>query len=166
MNARGMFFLALLGLLPLGCPLLLDDDFVLVEAPDPGAGGVDPTGDAAGAPGVQPPELVTCPAVCDKCDGDVCVFECLGEAACEERTMKCPNGRACQVVCLGRHACAKLRLTCPAASPCTIECGDDKEACKDATVTCGTNRCEARCHDDAESPRLTCGKSVTCVGCE
>jgi hypothetical protein len=165
MKASTTFFLMLLGLLPLGCPVLLEDDFVLVDAPDLGAGGVDSTGDAAGASGA-PPELVTCPAVCDKCDGDVCVFECLGEAACQERTVKCPNGLGCGVVCLGRHACAKLRLTCPIASPCSIECGDDKEACKDATVTCGTNRCEAQCHGDTESPRLTCGKSATCVACD
>jgi hypothetical protein len=162
MKARAPLLLLALGLLPLGCPVLLDDDFVLVEAPEVGNVG----NEAAGAAGIEPSQGGACPAVCDRCDGEVCVFACQGEGVCEERLVQCPNGRACQVVCSGKHACAKLRLTCPAAAPCSIDCGDDRDACKDATVTCGTNRCEAHCLGDAESPRLTCGKSTLCSACE
>jgi hypothetical protein len=161
-EARATLWLLALGLSPLGCPLLLDDDFVLVDAPAASAAG----GDSAGATATGPERVAACPAVCDECDGEVCVFSCAGEGVCEERMVQCPAGRACQVVCSGKHACAKLRLTCPTASPCTIECGDAKDACREASVTCGTDRCEAHCHGDTESPQLSCGKSAECSACE
>lgn len=162
MKARATLWLLALGLSPLGCPLLLDDDFVLVDAPEGSAVG----GDTADVAGTESPQVPACPAVCDECDGEVCVFRCEGEGVCEGHVVECPAGRDCLVVCSGMHACAKLRLTCPAASPCTIECGDVKDACKEATVTCGTNRCEAQCHGDTESPQLICGKSADCSACE
>lgn len=178
MKARANLPLLLVALLPLGCPLLLEDDFVLVDAPGGGGAGTEGGGkggtlgkagnagkagmggDAAGAPPAAP-----CPPACDSCDGAACLFECDGEAACKERMVKCPGDRPCRVECSGKDACLKLLLTCPVAKPCSIDCADHKDACKDMTVTCGTSRCEALCHGEAQGPQLTCGKAEECSPC-
>lgn len=177
MKARAYLPLLLVALLPLGCPLLLEDDFVLVDAPGAGGAGAESGGkggttdetasagngrggDAAGAPPVA-----SCPPTCDSCDGAACLFECDGEAACKERMVNCPGDRPCRVACSGKDACLKLLLACPETQACSIDCADHKDACKDMTVTCGTGRCEATCHGEAEGPQLTCGKAEECSAC-
>jgi hypothetical protein len=174
MKARAGLSLLVLALLPLGCPLLLDDDFVLIESPE--AGGAGGRGGATGKAGSSTskagssaeagaPAAMPCPASCDSCDADTCVIECQGEEVCKERMVKCPGDRACHIACSGKDACLKLHVTCPASLPCSVQCAGHKDACKDTTVTCGTNRCEALCLDEAIGPQLTCGKSMSCADC-
>lgn len=178
MKARARMPLLVLALLPLGCPLLLDDDFVLLEAPEAGGAGAGgrgrggatskagSTSNAGSSTEAGAPAAAPCPAACDSCDGDTCVIDCQGEEVCKERLVKCPGDRACHIACSGKDACLKLRATCPTSLPCSVQCADHKDACKDMTVACGTNRCEALCLGEALAPQLTCGKSANCSACE
>jgi hypothetical protein len=170
-RAGTKLLLVMLTLTPLGCPLLHEDDFVLVDAETATSGGApDDTPPSGGAPDDVPPgggapTALPCPPTCDSCAGNVCVLSCVGDDACKDAMLACPTGRACRLECSGKSACAKLRLRCPATEPCTIECADAKDVCQDMAVTCGTSRCEAQCHGEVEGPRLDCGKSAACVSC-
>jgi hypothetical protein len=150
-----------LALTPLGCPLLIDDEFLLVEPPAESAAGAN--GDAPASAGA--PTAPVCPAPCDSCTGSTCILGCSGEAACKDRMLACPAGHACQLTCAGKAACEKLRLLCPPASACSVRCEGEQDACKDMTVTCGTSRCEAECPMQGAGPKLICGKSVACEPC-
>jgi hypothetical protein len=156
-----LLYLAVM-LLPLGCPLLLEDDFVLVDAQPVGGAGAATTDrtDGAGAPAAPP-----CPPECDSCDSAACILRCQGEGACKERALKCPAGRECHIACSGKEACLKVHLTCPTALPCSIECADDKDACKDMVAACGSGRCEAQCYGAARVTPLTCAISEDCRVC-
>jgi hypothetical protein len=178
MNARAKLPLLLVALFPLGCPLLLDDDFTVVDASGGGeagaagggmlgvtaeAGGAGETGVGGATGGAAP--AAPCPPACDSCDGAACVFHCNGEAACKERRVTCPGDRPCRVACSGKDACLKLMVACAQTQPCSIDCAEHKDACKDGTVTCGAARCEALCHGEAEGPQLTCGNAEECSPC-
>lgn len=153
-------FVAALALGATGCPLLVEDDFVVI-APSAAAGAATAGSGSAGSPGGSgggepaPPECVPC------ADGERCTVDA-----------DCSSGR-----CSGTGTCRAcgLRLTsvqsvCPAgctrcdAGVCTIECSS-KDACKEATLACAPGlACRVVCSGDSacDSASVQCPAEFPC----
>lgn len=107
----------------------------------------------------------SCPAECDRCDGDVCQIECSADSTCARETVACPPGMNCEVQCLGDAACKSatiegpkgfaLEIDCDGRSACggaVVNAGRDveltcrgTEACGSTTMHCGTGGCDWAC---------------------
>jgi hypothetical protein len=105
-----------------------------------------------------------CPAMCTSCDSGVCRIEC-GAAACNDRTISCPDGFACELVCTGVDACDTTTVQCPAAYPCTVAC-TAYDACGDMVLRCGSGTCGITCNGPTEScggAAVDCGTGGACA---
>jgi hypothetical protein len=149
---------AVLGLMALGCPLLVDDHLEIVpnhvamagdasgaagEKAMPATMGGAPEGPACGVSSL-PVSDVACPAVCDRCQAGRCIFECSTQAACEKRSLMCPPGLACQVECSAQQACVGAIVICPVGFDCDLQCGE-QDACKETSLHCSTANCNVHC---------------------
>lgn len=106
----------------------------------------------------------SCPAGCDRCDGDTCHIDCDGDA-CRQRIVECAPGMDCALHCDGASACqaanvigpehGTLTMVCEGASACDdavvaaeggldLRC-DGSHACSSAHLLCGTGSCDWTC---------------------
>ena len=171
------------GLTALGCPLLVDDNLEIVPADSNETDQPVPVGCGVVS---LPASNATCPAICDRCEGGQCVFECSTQDACKELELSCPEGFGCKVECTAQAACTKAVVTCSPSYDCDVECAEIdacKEmnvrcsdgncqmnctvdgACEHATVRCGTGQCGAECLGPMAAPMLECGSTCACNPC-
>lgn len=184
--------LLLIGLVALGCPLLVDDRLTVVPAgsrsdavAEAGASAA-PSEDGSVCGESAIPLAAACPVVCDRCEAGRCIFDCQGQDACKGQTFNCPDGYACLVECAGKAACADGTVICPSQYDCNVEC-TDQDACKDSLVQCvdgncnvrctldkscegleilcGSGQCGAECLISGMRPRLNCGSACSCDPC-
>jgi hypothetical protein len=108
-----------------------------------------------------------CPAECDACVDQACVFSCATEQGCKETTLACPPGRSCVVVCGAHQACEKAVVNCSASNDCAVQCDGD-QSCKDIDVNCGAGTCTLECGlgpQACEKAKLRCGTNDSSMHC-
>jgi hypothetical protein len=113
-----------------------------------------------------------CPASCTRCEGELCVIECLTTNSCFDE-VTCPAGMPCQVRCEGKNACSggvecdslACEVACTGRDSCAggIDCDD---ACSCQTYCSG----QRACADPPECPYDGCVEDIDCVasgdGCD
>lgn len=128
-----------------------------------------------------------CPAICNACEEDTCVFDCVGNSLCSDMEIVCPVGWACRVDCIGSSTCSNSEIVCPelygcdvicsgssACSDVDVSCSDtgtcfmscdelSSSVCADATIDCGADGCSAECAGD--TPAFECGPTCSCIDC-
>lgn len=103
--------------------------------------------------GVEPPDALVCPPVCDACEAGRCVIRCDAASACAAEVV-CPAGIPCTVECTGVGSCGG-GVDCSASSDCDVECVA-MTSCAGA-ISCGTGPCLVRC-----TAPDSCGSNIDC----
>jgi hypothetical protein len=119
---------------------------------------------APGAPDA-PADALVCPPACTRCDGDVCVIECIDPNGCAARVV-CPPGMPCRVRCSGAGACPG-GVDCASATACQIQCSTEG-TCRGALL-CGDGPCDISCSGSGSciaglNCESSCSCAVTCTG--
>ncbi len=127
-----------------------------------------------------------CPDACASCEGELCLLDCSGTSACNDKEIVCPAGWPCRVLCdgtsscndaivvcpdfyacgvecEGTSACSDLQLQCSLTGTCSMACSDQAAVCSGAIVDCGSDACSAKC--DGDEPTVDCGPSCSCSTC-
>jgi hypothetical protein len=115
----------------------------------------------------EPDQPGPCPAECDACVGQTCIFSCSAAESCRQATLTCPPGRSCDVVCSSRQACESAVVECSPAHACAVEC-EGKEACSEIEVRCGAGTCTLECGGGPEicaNALMRCGTNESSIQC-
>lgn len=107
--------------------------------------------------------------ICDDgCSSDTCTVTCVGEEACADRTLQCPEGLDCSLNCEGLDSCDNVVFSCPPDHDCRMSC-EGRDACGDTTFNCSSGDCTMACGvhvDSCEGGQINCGTGACILTCD
>ncbi len=129
---------------------------------DVGSEGAADTGARLGDAGIDVDAGFTCPTVCTRCNGEVCVFDCPSPQCTDP--IVCPSGLACRVNCRDDKGCDVQVVDCTRAKKCVIDCDGNKDTCNDMKINAGTASLCIMCKgSQAACDQVSCSGTGGCT---